>query len=98
MHDQQFREYPRERYWFSGNRTNGLLAQTSPWPKLSEGMDGLDSDMKRAIRTALRSLEAAQSAIVPHLAVEHLAGAVQQLTFVVSQLTNELIEIKKRGD
>jgi len=56
----------------------------------------LDPDLKRAIRTALRSVEAAQDDVSSELAVEHLTGAVYQLTFVVGQLTDELAKIRKR--
>lgn len=56
----------------------------------------LDTDLKRAIRTAVRSVEAAQHDVSSELAVEHLTGAVYQLTFVVSQLTDELARIRKR--
>jgi hypothetical protein len=58
-------------------------------------MDELDSEMKRAIRTALRSVETAQGDVSSELAVEHLAAAVHQLSFVVSRLTDELAKIKK---
>ena len=61
-------------------------------------MDDLDSDMKRALRTALLSVEAAQGDASPELAVAHLAGAVHQLAFVVAQLMEEIVGIKKRED
>jgi hypothetical protein len=38
--------------------------------------DFFDPDLKRAIRTAVRSVEAAQHDISSELAVEHLTGAV----------------------
>jgi hypothetical protein len=62
------------------------------------GMDNLDSDIKRALRTALLSVEAAQGDASSELAFEHLAGAVHRLTFVVAQLIEELAGIKRRED
>ena len=56
--------------------------------------DFLGPDVIRAIRTALRSLEAAQEDVSPELAVEHLTGAVYQLTFVVGSLAYELAKVR----
>ena len=49
-------------------------------------MEDSNSELDRAIRTALRSLEAAQGDVSPDLAIQHLAGAVHQLIFVVNRL------------
>ena len=65
---------------------------------MKDGDHDHDPDLARAIRTAVRSLEAAQADASSELAVEHLTGAVSQLTFVVGRLTDEFIKIKKRGD
>jgi len=60
--------------------------------------DDNDSELQRALRTAVRSVEAAQADASSELAIEHLTGAVSQLAFVVGRLTDELTKIKKRGD
>ena len=57
-------------------------------------MDDCDSDLDRAIRTALRSLEAAQGDISADLAIQHIVGTIQQLVFVVNRLKEEMAKLK----
>jgi hypothetical protein len=56
--------------------------------------DNQDPDLQRALRTAMRSVEAAQADVSSDLAVEHLTGAVYQLAFVVGRLMDDLTKIK----
>jgi hypothetical protein len=45
-----------------------------------------DFELKRAMRTAQRSIEAAQAHVLTEDVILHLTAAVQQLAFVVNRL------------
>jgi len=52
-------------------------------------MDQPENELKRALRTAMRSLEAAKVAVSLGDANKHIGDAVHQLAFVLERLVDE---------
>ena len=56
-----------------------------------------DSDTKRAVRTALRSLEAMASQPPSEESCQLMAAAVQQLAFAIEKLIAKVEELERRN-
>jgi len=56
-----------------------------------------ESDTKRAVRTALRSLEAMAVEPPSEESCQHMAAAVQQLAFAIEKLIAKVEELERRN-
>jgi hypothetical protein len=57
-------------------------------------MEQQSEEVKRAVRTALRAIEAAETDLPADESSEHMAAAIQQLTFAVDKLIGLMLQAK----
>jgi hypothetical protein len=51
-------------------------------------------DVKRAVRTALRAIEAAETNLPRQESAEHVAAAIHQLNFALAKLSDLMLQAK----
>ena len=61
-------------------------------------MEEPDSDVKRAVRTALRAIKAAAVEPLEEESCQHLATAVEQLAFAVEKLTRQVETLQRNSE